>query len=420
MTRTTAPFRLVASISALLLLAACGSSDEPTDAAASTTDAAPEATDSSDPTTTVAPTTTEPAPPTTEAAPPATTEPPAPDLELVGAGPYEVGVTTITVDDPDGERPLTVDVWFPLAAGATDLSLQQYTLLPGVYFESPDAFAATPDLIATDEEFPLVVYSHGSGGLRYIHSAYTEAIASHGYVVAAPDHTGNTAVDRLLGAEFAGELTAYLRPNDIGRVIDAFTDPSHPSAGPWAEQVDADRIAVTGHSFGGFTSVAVVTGFSNVNGTFEADDRVDAIIPLAPATGPALLADDVISLVDVPMMVIVGTDDVTTPVEPNVTRLWDLNDNSPAYRAELVAGEHQTFTDLCAYTRFLPQLTDVPQAVLDTIEASAVEGCSEGDMDDARAADLTNTYAVAFLDQVFRDGEPIIATHPGDVIFQSR
>jgi len=65
-------------------------------------------------------------------------------------------------------------------------------------------------------------------------------------------------------------------------------------------------------------------------------------------------------------------------------------------------------------------LTDVPQAVLDTIEASAVEGCSEGDMDDARAADLTNTYAVAFLDQVFRDGEPIIATHPGDVIFQSR
>ena len=41
-------------------------------------------------------------------------------------------------------------------------------------------------------------------------------------------------------------------------------------------------------------------------------------------------------------------------------------------------------------------------------------------MDDARAADLTNTYAVAFLDQVFRDGEPIIATHPGDVIFQSR
>ena len=422
MTRKTVPLHLAVPVAGLLLIAACGGDDDAAGSAAPTTDGAPTATEPAAPESTEAPasTTTEAAPATTPAPPPASTQPPAPDLELIGPGPYDVGVATITVDDPDGERPLTVDVWFPLTDGATGLSPQQYTLLPGVYYESPSAFAATPDLLATGESFPLVVYSHGSGGLRYIHSSYTEALASHGYLVAAPDHTGNTAVDRLVGAEFPGEQTAFLRPNDVRRVIDAFTDPSHPAAGPWAGQVDAEQIAVTGHSFGGFTSVAMVTGFSNVTGSVEADERVDAIIPLAPATGSALLADDVLSLVDVPMMVIVGTDDVTTPVEPNVTRLWDLNDNSPAYRIELVAGEHQTFTDLCAYTRFLPQLADVPQAIIDTIDSFAVEGCSEGDIDDVRAAELTNTYAIAFLDQVFRGGDPIVATHPGDVLFQAR
>ena len=68
--------------------------------------------------------------------------------------------------------------------------------------------------IATDGPFPLVVYSHGSGGIRYLASYYTEAIASHGYVVAAPDHTGNTAADRLLGAEADFDVALELSPQD--------------------------------------------------------------------------------------------------------------------------------------------------------------------------------------------------------------
>lgn len=424
------------AVAGLLAVTACSSGDDDgtaegagTAGTDATTPAAPATTAPPEtaPPTTESPATTEPPatePPATEpptSQPAGTTDPPsAPAWEPLGDAPYDVGVTTITIDDPTGERPLTVDVWFPLAADAGELPPQQYTLLPGVYYESPDAVAATPDLLATESAHPLVVYSHGSGGLRYIHSSYTEALAGHGYVVAAPDHTGNTAVDRLAGSEAAGNVTAYLRPTDVRRVIDAFTDDSHPEAGPWAAQVDADRVAVTGHSFGGFTAIATVTGFANDQGTVDPDERVDAIIPIAPASGESLLPDDVIGRVDVPMLVLVGTDDVTTPVDPNVTRLWDLTDNAPAYRVELVAGEHQTFTDLCAYTRFLPTLGDVPAAVTDTIEAFAAEGCSEGDIDDRRAAEITNSYAVQFLDQVFRDGPVIDSTPPDDVLFLSR
>ena len=184
---------------------------------------------------------------------------------------------TITVTDASRNRPLTVDVWFPID-GATDLPAHQYTLLPGVYYESPTAVDADATMVASGGPFPLVVYSHGSGGLRYLDSNYTEAIASHGYVVAAPDHTGNTAIERLSNTEDEFDTIALNRPQDVSAVIDALIDPADPEAAGFAAAVDPEQIAVTGHSFGGFTAYAMASGYTNSLGTFEADPRVDAII----------------------------------------------------------------------------------------------------------------------------------------------
>lgn len=270
-----------------------------------------------------------------------------------------------------------------------------------MYYESPRAVTAAPDQIATDGPFPLVVYSHGSGGLRYIASYYTEAIASYGYVVAAPDHTGNTAVDRLLGAEAEFDVTALSRPNDVTAVIDAMLDPTSTETAGFVSSVDPERIAVTGHSFGGFTALAAAGGYENPLGSFIADTRVDAIIPLAPATGDGtrLMSDAGLESIQIPTLVMVGTNDQTTPVEPNVTRIWELAKSEPLVRVELVDAQHQSFTDVCDYQVFLPSLGDaVPQPVLDTINGQGAEGCSPGDMPIERAKDLTNTFAVNFLE----------------------
>jgi len=426
---------LVSLVAIALAAAACGGSDDEsadttvadttTETTAETT-AAPETTvsetttpDATEPPDTTSPETTAPettAPPTTVAEQPFTP---------VGDGQYEVGVQTITLDD-DPERPLTVDVWFPLDA-TTDVSTLapvQYTMIPGVYYESPTAFTATPDALSTDGPFPLVVYSHGSGGLRYIHSAYTEALASHGYVVAAPDHTGNTAIERIAGSGDDPAVISFNRPNDVQRVIDAMTDPAAPAAGQAAAGVDAEQIVVTGHSFGGFTTIAMATGYTNELGEFPVDDRVDAIIPLAPAVSSTAFSDETLATIDVPMMVVVGTDDITTPVDPNVTRLWDnATLSSPSYRVELVAAEHQSFTDLCAYQEDVPNLPDIPAVVVETIETMGAEGCSDGDMEPARVAELLDTYVLAFLDEVLADGPTVIeatGTPPDDVLVDAR
>ena len=203
-------------------------------------------------------------------------------------------------------------------------------------------------------------------------------------------------------------------------------DPTNPVTGGLVGSIDPESIAVTGHSFGGFTSLAVAGGYENALGTFVADDRVDAIIPLAPATGDGtrLMSDAGLESIEIPMLVMVGTNDQTTPVDPNVTRIWDLAGSEPLVRVELVDAQHQSFTDVCDYQTFLPTLGDVvPQPVIDTINGQGAEGCSPGDMPIDRAKELTNTFAINFLESVFRGAELITDANtvmPDDVIYMIR
>src|SRR5262249_1352094 len=116
-----------------------------------------------------------------DTAPPALQDPNAP-------GPWKVGVHTVQLTDPARNRTFATDVWYPIDPSTTDGKPNEYKLesLFGTLasIASPARRDATP-LAGT---FPLVLFSHGFGGIRFQSYFVTERLASHGFVVVAPDH----------------------------------------------------------------------------------------------------------------------------------------------------------------------------------------------------------------------------------------
>lgn len=309
-------------------------------------------------------------------------------LDTAVLGPYSVGRRTVTITDPEREdRTLTTDIWYP--TDTTDGDASTYSFAPGIEYDSEVALDAPP--VSADGPFPLVVYSHGSGGLRYVASYFTETLASHGVVVVAPDHAGNTTIDQFLGASDPTEVVAANRPADVSVVITAVLDGSADSE--VSDAVDPDEIAVTGHSFGGYTALANGGGVGALS--LEADDRVDAVIAFAPAA--ALLSDDDLAAIDVPTMVVSGTLDTTTPIDPNTERTTEFATGRPLYRVDLEGATHQSFTDVCDYGPLLSGLPDVSPEILQLVDDQAGNTCDPDVLDVDVAQDLINRYAIAFL-----------------------
>jgi len=199
-------------------------------------------------------------------------------------GPATVGVRTISVrDETRGGRTLEVELWHPAAE-----SHRGQDLLP----ETQDRFEAVPGMPASVQRavrdvepapglFPLLVFMHGAYAHRRQSTALCTHLASHGYLVAAPDFTGNTAADQMqvmrpdVGA--TPRLTTMAqsaadRPLDVKFVIDRVLDGAAPGL---SELVDGERIGTLGQSFGGWTCVALNSK----------DIRPKACFPIVPPWG---------------------------------------------------------------------------------------------------------------------------------------
>jgi predicted dienelactone hydrolase len=186
-------------------------------------------------------------------------------------GPFPAGVRTLRAVDPARDRRLSIEIWYPASDSHAGQDVAGPTRdawsMGGVVFSQDAVRDATPRTAA----FPLVAFSHGSGGHRRQSTFLCTHLASHGYVVAAVDHVGNTRADLLASATRA-DVGAWLavRPADVVWMIDIVLGRSPADAGP---VVEADRVGVAGHSLGGWTALEV-TG---------RDRRIRAALALAPA-----------------------------------------------------------------------------------------------------------------------------------------
>jgi dienelactone hydrolase len=211
-------------------------------------------------------------------------------------GSCPVGVTSaLLVDEARAARRIELEIWYPATAAYERRDLVPETQdLYAIFGAHQVRQSAVRDAAAEPGQFPLVIFSHGMAGHRRQSSFFCTHLASHGYVVVSPDHGGSTIADLVgvamrlrLGGELPSDIGALLagyvadRPRDVACILDALQARTLvlPS------EVELGRVAVTGHSFGGFTALVLAA----------TDARVASIVAMAPAGGEGPLATEALS-----------------------------------------------------------------------------------------------------------------------------
>lgn len=317
-------------------------------------------------------------------------------------GPYAVGRLTFEVEDPvRQDRRFLVDVWYPVDP---EDAQEDFTIYEILFWGLPSELALDGPPVSRGGRFPLVVFSHGSGGIRFQSIFLTELLASHGFVVAAPDHTGNTLLD-----DSDGELTVQKmtdRPLDVSLVVSRMLAKNEDPADPFYQTLDPGRVGVAGHSFGGFTSLAMAAGFgadppdeiaAELPQGFEpipADGRVKAIVPIAPVS--SFFGDAELSSIHVPTLIVGGTEDSITPVEPESRRAFELIPGD-VFRVDVVGAVHFSFTNSCDLIQILKE-SGLPEGLIAfLLGPDFLEPCGPGVIDVKEAQRLTNLYAISHL-----------------------
>lgn len=226
----------------------------------------------------------------------------------------------LATTNPDDKRILPSIVWYPAAEDTRAARRAKYAefLMPALKAAlgalAPEGFLETDSLgvkdaeLADDGPFPVIVFSHGNGGIGVQSFFLTEFLASHGYIVVCPDHTGNALLTQLPDGTTigpGGQDRTYAnavadRVADASFLVDALDDlnASDPD-GRFTGKVDTEHVGITGHSFGGLTTLMAM----------EQDPRFDAGSPMAPAAPEP-------QSIPKPILYFWATEDQTLAAEP--------------------------------------------------------------------------------------------------------
>ncbi len=275
---------------------------------------------------------------------------PAPTLDVYAEdGPvaYESRSTSWTVPWTGEAREIPMGLWGPTSA--TEGTPAQYL---GIFGDPSSFDGAAVDLPPEGCKFPLVVWSHGSQAWQGNATTILRRLVRQGWILAAPDHVGNTLADNL---ENKPKSFPLLRTGDVSAVIDAIED--LPTTHPLAGRINTTNVLVAGHSFGGQTaSLHAGPAFDDAatdarcgEGCSEAeraafdgpvdDPRVTAVAPLAGFAGDDMVAASGWAATTRPMLYVTGTADFDGT--PAFTRAEGAN----IAWIELDGACHESFTD---------------------------------------------------------------------------
>lgn len=312
---------------------------------------------------------------------------------VVETGPYNIGyrdgfeVTYEAVGEPG--RTFEYVIWYP-TRDREGAESRYFSIM-----RRKEAFSEAS--VGLEEAAPILIFSHGNGSVAEQSFFMTEFFTSHGWIVVAPSHTGNTISDTEGSID---PRSGAFRPQDITALLDDLEnfgddDPLTPFF--------SDNVVMTGHSFGGFTTLANAgTGFdvdfalneceTNSNrfcDIFEVegveglmrqgflDERIDVAIPQTP--GGHLIFRELLANIEIPTLLMTGELDRTLSNEEEGDPIWQDLDG-PHMRVNLVTGGHFTFSNMCELFGSL-----VPD-----------DGCGEEFIEFGLAFRIINAYSLAF------------------------
>jgi len=330
----------------------------------------------------------------------------APGTFGVGFKEIEIAYPQVAPEQPEAMRTLPLKIWYPADIGADD-TLAEYAVAGIITLNSEQAYAEAP--AAAGGPFPVLVYSHGSGGEGLLAYPFAELFASHGWFVVSPNHVGNTAVDGIMETNTPFIRTAVNRVADISALLDVveqgFGDELLDPLG------DISRVFLFGHSFGAYTTLAA--GGANLDAELlrqscEADrmceeleneeliayiqagfgdERVDAIAPQAPALVPLFGAGELAGIA-LPTMLQTGRLDLTTTQEEQSVPAWMGLDGADDIWVEMPTGAHFSFITIC---------DDINPSLLRILRPGAnADGCAQELIPTERAVPVLAAYLLAF------------------------
>lgn len=213
----------------------------------------------------------------------------SPSLLPPPSGPYAVGVRSVPGVSPDA----TTRLWYPARRGpgtgtieyidhatASDLGLS-----PGQLDDVTVRATVDPAPAPAGMPRPAVVLMPGWGNPMAVSTALAQDLASNGYVVVAVDPTSGTEDRNSMPADPARPAR---RLEQVAAALDFATGPDIDAlAGP----VEANRIAVGGHSIAGAVAFQVALTDPRVHAVFDLDGWLHGPALTTPVKVPALAVD---------------------------------------------------------------------------------------------------------------------------------
>lgn len=204
---------------------------------------------------------------------------------------------------------------------------------------------AAADAGVAPGEHPLVVFSHGYLGAGDQAIFLMEALARHGYIVAALNHTDSLGSKRdkpLVAPKFA-DVRSWTdakfrdRCQDMTALIDHLLEQDGKSGELFHARINERAIGAMGHSLGGYTVLGLAGGWESWH-----DKRIHAVLALSPYALP-FVRNGTPKSIRVPVMIQGGTLDLgITPFLPAFHQTL----TSPKYFLVLKNETHFGWTNL--------------------------------------------------------------------------